>query len=368
MTISGDSHIVEVPEIFEGLGARFGDAAPRIVYDPERGDVLQIGDRRSFPVGRFGIAGHFVNDPETQAMIRRGYEGLRPGVLDPIARLEDQKTDGIDAEVLLPSVLFGVYGIPDAQIVAATFKNYNDWLANYASQAPRRLFPTACVPLHDVDLAIEELRRAVNLGHVGANIPCVAPADRLYSDSAYDRFWAVAQELGTPLVMHIFTSAQPNQGLPPGLGPVMGYGLAAFAMQRTIGEIILSGVCARFPGLKFVPTEWETGWVAHYLQRMDWSVMRAGGAGVAPEMTESFSHYFRQNFVVTFEDDRIGIETRYDIGVRNLMWGSDYPHHDSIFPRSRQVIEELFEDVPDEERYLITAGNCRDLYHLPFED
>jgi predicted TIM-barrel fold metal-dependent hydrolase len=50
------------------------------------------------------------------------------------------------------------------------------------------------------------------------------------------------------------------------------------------------------------------------------------------------------------------------------MWGSDFPHHDSTFPRSRAVLDEIFEDVPDEERFMITAGNCRDLYHLPFED
>jgi predicted TIM-barrel fold metal-dependent hydrolase len=60
---------------------------------------------------------------------------------------------------------------------------------NYASQAPRRLFPTCCVPLHDVDLAIEELKRSKNMGHVGANIPCVPPPDKPYSDPSYDKFW-----------------------------------------------------------------------------------------------------------------------------------------------------------------------------------
>jgi predicted TIM-barrel fold metal-dependent hydrolase len=367
LTISSDSHILEVPEIFDGLTARFGEAAPSIVYDPERGDVLMLGNgRRAASVGRFGIAGHYVNDPETQEMMRQGYKAMRPGALDPIERLKDQELDGVDAEVLLPSVLLAMNNVKDGAIVAATYRNYNDWVRNYAAQAPKRLFPTACLPMHEIDLAIAELERALREGHVGANIPCVAPADRPYTDHFYDRFWAAAQELGTPLIMHTITSTQPNHGMPD-MGATINYGLLSFAMQRTIAEIICSGVCARYPGLRFVPTEWETGWIAHFLQRMDWSLIRTGAAGLPPELTEPFSHYFHENFWVTFEDDRIGLETRYTVGVRNLMWGSDFPHHDSTFPRSRQVLDEIFEDIPDDERLLITALNCRDLYRLPLE-
>ena len=36
LVISCDSHIVEVPEIFNGLNERFGDEAPGIVHDAER--------------------------------------------------------------------------------------------------------------------------------------------------------------------------------------------------------------------------------------------------------------------------------------------------------------------------------------------
>jgi predicted TIM-barrel fold metal-dependent hydrolase len=237
---------------------------------------------------------------------------------------------------------------------------------NYASQAPRRLFPTSCVPLHDVNLAIEELRRSKNQGHVGANIPCVPPLDAPYSDPMYDPFWEAASELQTPLVMHFLTSTQPNHGLPQPMTMGTGYGLANFAIQRVIVDIIGGGVCARFPNLKFVVTEWETGWVAHFLTRMDYAFY-AHYRNKPAELTENFSYYWHQNFLATFEDDRVGLATRYDIGVENLMWGSDYPHHDSTFPRSKFVLDDIFEDIPDDERYLITAGNVRNVYHLPIE-
>jgi predicted TIM-barrel fold metal-dependent hydrolase len=368
LCISGDSHVVETGEIFNGLPERFGDAAPRMVYVEGTGDILQIGDTRRFPVGRFGVAGHYANDPETQEMIKMGYKGLRPGILDPMERIKDQDIDGLDAEVLLPSIMFGVYGISDPEIVAATFKNFNDWILNYANGAPpKRLFASACIPLHDIDKAIEELRRVKNMGHVAANIPCVPPADRPYSDRSYDKFWAVAEELELPLVMHVLTTAQPNMGLPTHWGPVMGYALWQTAMAYTMGDINVGGVCARFPNLKFVPTEWETGWVAHYLQRLDWAAYRVPRDQIPAELTESPSFYFHRQFTMTFEDDRQGLATRYDIGVKNLMWGSDFPHHDSTFPKSQAILDDIFDDIPDEERFAMTVSNCVDLYGLPIE-
>jgi predicted TIM-barrel fold metal-dependent hydrolase len=365
LCISADAHVVEPPEVFAGLQERFGEEAPRIVHDDVRGDVLVIGAGQGFPVGRFGIAGHYVNDPETQAMIRRGYAGMRPGVLNPVERIKDQAIDGVDAEVIYPSVLFFVYGMRNPKVIAATFRNYNDWLANYCSQAPARLFPLCAIPLHDVDEGVAELERAARQGHRGACIPCVAPADRPYPDHAYDRFWAAAQDLRLPLAMHIFTGAQPNHGL-PAWGPILNYALAHAGVAVTIGQLICGGVCARFPDLKFVPTEWETGWVAQFISRLDWALHRSP-QDAAPEVKEKPSEYFRRHFLMTFEDDRIGIMTREEIGVRNLMWGNDYPHHDSIFPHSQKVLDEIFAGVPAEDRYRITAANCCELYGLPFE-
>jgi predicted TIM-barrel fold metal-dependent hydrolase len=263
-------------------------------------------------------------------------------------------------------VLFAVYRLTNREIIAATFRNYNDWLANYCSQAPHRLFPLACIPLYeDVDMGIAELERAKKLGHRGGCIPCVPPADAPYSDRRYDRFWEAAQEMNMPLGMHVFTTANPNHGL-PNWGPITNYALAQAGIAAVMSDLIIGGVCARYPRLKFVPTEWETGWVGHFLQRLDWALMREP-ATAAPEVVEAPSEYFHRNFLMTFEDDLIGIMSRHQIGVRNLMWGSDFPHHDSIFPNSQAVLDDIFEGVPDEERYRITVANCCELYDLPFE-
>ncbi|MGH2519869.1 MAG: amidohydrolase family protein, partial [Chloroflexota bacterium] len=129
--------------------------------------------------------------------------------------------------------------------------------------------------------------------------------------------------------------------------------------------IIMSGVCERFPGLKFVVTEFETGWVGNLLRRLDHGYRRTGGnsfPGVKLSMLPS--DYWHRNFLVTFEDDPIGIRTRDFIGVPNLMWGSDYPHGDSIFPRSQETLDQLFAGLPAADRAAITHGNVSRLYKL----
>jgi len=111
LAISADSHIVEPSEVFERVVEQFGDRAPRIVQHPEWGDFLttprmqghpdaaeQPGLPPGLPVGRVGIAGRRLNDPETQQVIRQGYAGMRPSISDPNLRIKDQDLDGVAAE------------------------------------------------------------------------------------------------------------------------------------------------------------------------------------------------------------------------------------------------------------------------------
>jgi hypothetical protein len=69
------------------------------------------------------------------------------------------------------------------------------------------------------------------------------------------------------------------------------------------------------------------------------------------------SDFFRRNVVLSFQEDAIGIRLRDVIGVDNMMWGSDYPHSASTFPRSRQILAEILAGVPDDEQAKIAGGN-----------
>lgn len=362
--VSADSHVVEAPELFEPLLKRFGDKAPRIrVVDPDRGPQLDLGNGQlGLAIGGFFLANVDWKDPSTRDLIRRGYDLARPGVYDVKARLEDQATDGIDGEVLYPSVMFNLYQLDDLAILQASFQAYNDWAAEYAAQAPDRLFPLACIQLYDLDEAIAEMARAKALGHVGICVAATAPPDRRYNDPWYDPFWAAAQEMEMPIAMHLFTGATANHGLPFAEAT---YTFSYAGVMFTISDLITSGVFVRFPRLKFVITEFESGWVATMLRRLDWTWEKRGGA-LTQKTPEAPSIYWYNNFSVTFEDDDLGVRLRDVVGSETLLWGNDYPHGDSIFPNSQVVWDRIFSECSAEDRFAMTAKNVIDLYHLPF--
>jgi predicted TIM-barrel fold metal-dependent hydrolase len=369
LCISADSHVVEPAEFFDPLAKLFGDRAPRVVTpDPVQGPKLDLGNGK-LGISISGLLQQNVDftSPEARESSRLGYELARPGCYDTAERLNDQDLDGIDAEVLYPSVLFNVYQIEDLNIVKATFGLYNDWIASYCKEQPHRLFGLGCVQLFDLDEAITEMERCKQMGLVGICIAATAPPDHLYSDPWYDRFWAAAQEMRLPLNMHIFTGATANHGLADRQAGSRANGPMGFAgAGMTICDLIQAGVCERFPDIRFVVTEFETGWVAHVLRRLDWAYVRGGGERVLglPMLP---SAYWRRNFAVTFEDDPLGIMTRNFIGTKTMMWGNDYPHGDSVFPHSRQVLGEILSDCSPEERWQMTVKNVVELYNLPFE-
>jgi predicted TIM-barrel fold metal-dependent hydrolase len=165
--------------------------------------------------------------------------------------------------------------------------------------------------------------------------------------------------------MHIFAQASPNHGVPnvPGANSPLAY----IGMEVTLMQLIVSGVCERFPNLKFVPTEFETGWIGNFLRRTDHAWTRHGGKIAGYTVPRKPSYYWHHNFTATFEDDPIGIRTRDFIGVQNMMWGSDYPHGDSIFPESQPILDSLFSPDEEEDRFTVTVANAVKLYNLPFD-
>ena len=363
---SCDSHVVEPPEVFEGLEAQFGSRAPHLVTNPEgrKGTYIAFGDTM-MNVGRLGIAGHRLDDPKTHELMARGYAGLNPGVHNPEERLKEQVVDGIIGEIMYPSVNMAAFSYPERDVVHAVMKRHNDWIREYSSHAPERLVGIACLPLPEVDAAIEELQRVAKMGIRGAAIPCTSPLDKPYSHPDFEPFWDAAEEAGLPISMHIFCGSTPVMGLPAHWGSpgrsIVGYTMAHGGMVSTLAQLICGGVAARHPNLRFVCCEFETGWLAHVLQRLDHAAYRTPDEA-SPDMKMAPSAYFHRQFYATFEDDLAGVLTRHLIGVDNLIWGNDYPHHDSIWPHSMAVIDRIFDGVPEDERIKMTSTTVMELY------
>jgi hypothetical protein len=76
------------------------------------------------------------------------------------------------------------------------------------------------------------------------------------------------------------------------------------------------------------------------------------------------SDHFRRNVFVSFQEDPVAIHCRALVGADLLCWGSDYPHTESTFPRSREILGGILRGVPVTERLRITRENSAALYRF----
>jgi predicted TIM-barrel fold metal-dependent hydrolase len=135
------------------------------------------------------------------------------------------------------------------------------------------------------------------------------------------------------------------------------------AAQRSLTQLMFSGVFDRFPGLKIVLAEFDVGWLPHFLQLADDKYrMRREDPAVTPK--KSPSEYFKANVYAAFIDDPIGLKNTDTIGADNYMWSNDYPHWESSWPHSREYIERNFRGVPEDVKRKITWDNVKRLYNL----
>ena len=135
--------------------------------------------------------------------------------------------------------------------------------------------------------------------------------------------------------------------------------------------MIFSGVFERHPRLTLAIVEFGLAWASHLLSTMDYMYRERHGAAIYRSKSGMRpSDFFRRNpgsgsgagFVLSSQEDAIGIRLRDVIGVNNMMWGSDYPHSESTFPQSRKILAEILEGVPDAEQAQIVGLNTARVY------
>jgi predicted TIM-barrel fold metal-dependent hydrolase len=359
--LSADSHVIEPADVWTSrIDRRFLDRAPRVVKQAgnRQGDFFVAEGLRPFPVAGFAVAG--VDPKEFGSAMAAGYPGVRPSAWNPMLRIADQERDGVAGEVLYPSLGMRLYQLEDGALRAASFCAYNDWLADYCAGAPKRLAGVAMISLDDVGDGVAELARVANKGLRGAMIWGAPPPERPYHDRAYDSFWAAAQDLGLPLSLHILTERRGGSDF---TSVMKGYPALHHSVERSLADLIFGGVLERYPRLRLVSVENDIGWIAHFIQRMDHSYekYRYLEADAIPNPP---SFYFHRQVSATFQDDRVGVVTRGFIGVGSLMWASDFPHSDSTWPHSREVIARDFEGVPEVEVRAMVSDNVAALYRL----
>jgi predicted TIM-barrel fold metal-dependent hydrolase len=289
----------------------------------------------------------------------------RPGYRDPVERLRDMDRDGVDAQVVYSELsAFRVFPrMREGRQVAA--RAFNETLNAFSSIDPKRLMVAYQLSLDDVPAAVKEVHRLAALGARVIHLPNYPSELGLpdYHERVYDPLWAAFSETGIPVHHHLGNSQGMWDLFRRDPTPQAGIynAMNQMALGENIGFWILPGTLARFPELKVVIVESGLGWVPFYLATLD---RRARGAFDFPELKELPSFYFHRQMYLTFFDDELGLRLRHELGVENILWSSDYPHPDTTWPHSREVIERQFAGVPADERTKILSGNARRLYGL----
>jgi predicted TIM-barrel fold metal-dependent hydrolase len=363
--ISSDSHIIEPIDLWETrLDRQFRERGPRLVHD---GDVDQwYADGVKFGnIGTNQQAGLRFDTPEKLTAGGR-METAPLGGFDPHAHVKDMDLDSVAGGVLYPSQGLTVYRVPDSELLSAICRAYNDWLADFCKPYPRRLKGIAMLNVDDPLDAASELQRAANVRLAGAMIP-LRPMEHRYDHPIYEPLWAAAQDLEMPLSLHVGTYRwQPGTNPNDATQDIVDFTNRECDARTAIAALIYAGVFERYPKLRVGVVEFEVAWAPYFLTRLDnVYTERAVGRKLARFKDGMLpSDFFRRNVFISFQEDDLGIQLRSVIGVENLLWGSDYPHAESTFPKSREIVERILKDVPDRDKAMIAGANAARLYHF----
>ena len=365
--ISSDSHIVEPPDLWASrMEQKVRDRAPRVVQEDDGDWWIVDGVRTNSFQGGAQAGKRFEHHDELRPAAR--FAEVRPGAYIPDEFIKDNETDGVYGSVVYPTEGLQLFSVPDSALLTAIFRAYNDWIADFCHGHSGRLKGIALINVDDISEAIKELARARKQGLAGAMITVYPSEERSYDRPEYEPFWAAAQDLDMPLSLHIATN-RPSPGLPLEDNRRTRPSLLANAdhwVRVSLGHVIFAGVFERYPRLRIGSVEHELSWVPHFLDRIDYTYTQRAPRPWWYQFNSDMlpSDFFRRQVFLSFQEDHLGIRDRALIGVDALMWGSDYPHTEATFPRSRQILERILEGVPEEEQRRITAVNAARLYHF----
>lgn len=374
--ISADCHI-DLPWLPEDLfvSQSRSDMRERMPFVEEKSDGKYWTSKNGAKFGLvngMGSAGrryvpgeiHRSDRMAEQGLYADGDRGVRRLTV-PELRVKDQDLDGVQAEVL-----YGVLGasgrLDDDDAATEMLRIYNSWLGDFCEGYQDRFAGLASIPSHCVVDALQEIERVAERGVLKgievANSHEMAPL----FDPSWEPLWALAEEAKLPVHYHTigprmdynFEELGPLQRRQAFAVHITGFQLA---MSKILMELLYGGVLESHPNLKVVIGESGIGWIPYLLDHMD---LEWEDQFKDLTLTMRPSDYWRRQCYATYQSDPIGLRLLDILGEENIMWGSDFPHPDGVWPDSREFIDREFEQIPDATRRKIVCDNAAKLYQF----
>lgn len=284
-------------------------------------------------------------------------------------RLADMDRDGVQTQLIFGPIF--QISTDDPVLRAACYRVFNDWLLDFCSVAPDRLIGVPMLP-ENPEGAVQELSRLIARGGVRQVNLMIANINPKLDDPAWEPLWNALEASGVILAWHITVFV----GKPSDRSA----GKAASVFENTkffLGnflepfvDLFAWGILERHPKLRIVMAEAGTGWLPWLMQELDyrhWRLWEAkefwsdkGGRSLVTKPSE----LFRRQVYATFQEDYVALSLLPFFGDGHLLWASDYPHPDSVWPHSRDAIERQMRSLTPQLRRALTHDNAAALYGL----
>ena len=323
-----DTHAHIVPEALVEEARRSGPSLGVTVEDTDRGPALQFqGLTHLRSVG--------------------GLARLEP-------RLEWMDRQGLGLQILASWLDIQGYTL-SAENAATWARLFNQHLAQVVESHPNRFRGLATVPVQDGEMAARELEFAVNdLGFLGAML-ATDPVDQDLAVDSFDPFWAAAESLDVPVVLH-----PPTHGFGANIRP----SYLAFSLGRTLdttitaAKLILNGLLDRHPNLKIVLVH-GGGYLPYQAARIDSGYLSGQGRPVELQRDKPSDYLplmYYDNVNVSPEVVRL---MRDIAGPEHLLLGSDYVFAGPSHPLADNVEQA---QLPPADLPLICCQNAQRVF------
>ncbi len=335
--IDADSHFMEPLDLFERhIEPKYRSRCMRFERDPHSGRYAMVLDEKK-------TASFYGFTIEELLGVAVGYgqkeQGRGLGSFDPAAvfshSLEDMEKriafldqEGIECQFIYPTLgLFWEDGISDPDLAAAHCRAYNRWALEMCSGHRDRLYPVGHISLRNPSESARELGRLAKEG-VAAVFVAALPVDgKSLGHPEFDPVWAAAQELGIAVGIHLvvhkaYIGNEWYKDRDPGF---MFLSMNLIQDPRmALTTMVYDGVFERFPRLRVATIESASGWVAEWLDRLDY---RYSYMGHTTRMKRPASEYFARNIWISADPEERTLPYMIElVGDDKFFIGSDYPH------------------------------------------
>jgi predicted TIM-barrel fold metal-dependent hydrolase len=375
--VSCDDHLdlnMLPADVWSGrMSAKWGERAPHIEVN-DKGMAQWIADGAVWGSWS-GKAFRFSDGPKPMltAYDRGGIEDtteLRAG--RPTLRLQDMDRDGVWAQIVFGPVTS--IKTDDAAFMQACYATYNDWLhEDFCSVAPDRLIGVAMLPPHP-EAAFEELQRLAKRGGVRQANLQIAVAEPRLEDPRWEPLFALLEESGIVLSFHVTVFPRVGDAFDKYKGsPGATFLHAKMFIDQFLDpfvDLFAWGILERHPGLKIVIAESGVGWVPWVVEELDYRHFRLwecadfweDRGGIPHKMKPS--EVFKRQVYGTFQQSPTAVALAEFYGEDKLLWATDYPHPDSIWPNSIRTLEGFTQKATPELVRKFTWENAANLYGI----